>query len=212
MNSSSAIEPAGIEWAIVSRPLPGETQSGDLHLMAMFPGGALAAVVDGLGHGVEAAAAARTAIGVLGLHADEPPGRLVERCHAALKATRGAVMTLVSFDFKKATATALGIGNVETALLRANPASKPARETVLLRGGIVGDRLPPLTASVLPVESGDVLILATDGIREDFWEHVDVSEPASRLVDLIFERSFRGTDDALVLAIRYAGNSMARRG
>src|SRR5438093_709986 len=46
----------GIEWGIVSQAFPGETECGDRHLVAGFPNGALVAVIDGLGHGEEAAA------------------------------------------------------------------------------------------------------------------------------------------------------------
>ena len=47
-----------IEWGVASRALPGETRSGDLHVVESFAGGALVAAVDGLGHGEEAADAA----------------------------------------------------------------------------------------------------------------------------------------------------------
>ena len=48
-----------IEWAVATQPLPGPSVSGDLHLVEPFAHGALVAVVDGLGHGDEATAAAR---------------------------------------------------------------------------------------------------------------------------------------------------------
>ena len=49
-------EPLLIEWASAGMPLSGNhNESGDLHLIARFPDGALAAVMDGLGHGPEAA-------------------------------------------------------------------------------------------------------------------------------------------------------------
>ncbi len=41
-----------------------------------------------------------------------------------------------------------------------------ARETLLLRGGVVGDRLPPLRAAGLPLAPGDTLVLATDCRRD----------------------------------------------
>lgn len=165
----------------------------------------MAAVVDGLGHGREAGMAAKAAIDVLAAQASESLIPLVRRCHQALKNTRGAVMTLVSFNAEDDTVTALGIGNVEAVLMRADRTARPAHETVLLRGGIVGDQLPALHASLFPVHVGDVLILATDGIRGDFWTQVNVADPLRQLVDRILARSCRGTDDALVLAIRYRG-------
>ena len=63
--------------------------------------------------------------------------------------------------------TWLGVGNVEGVLIRADTRATPAAESVLLRGGVVGYQLPALQASVVPVSRGDLLILATDGIRKE---------------------------------------------
>ena len=52
-----------IEWAVAGAPIDGETESGDLHAVVQFEGGVLVGAVDGLGHGAEAAVAARAAVG-----------------------------------------------------------------------------------------------------------------------------------------------------
>src|SRR5690606_31568560 len=101
----------------------------------------------------------------------------------ALRHTRGAAMTIVSIDEQRATATMLGIGNVETLILRADPAARPRRESGLLRGGVVGYRLPPLRVEAWPVAAGDVLVLATDGVREDFADALDPEEPLPEMVE-----------------------------
>src|SRR3989475_13253167 len=54
-----------VEWGVASRTLAGEVESGDKHVVKIFPHGALLAAVDGLGHGEEAAAAANMAGRVL---------------------------------------------------------------------------------------------------------------------------------------------------
>src|SRR5256885_16832155 len=61
-----------IEWGVAAAPLAGETESGDLHLVKPVGRGMLVAAVDGLGHGAEAAAAARTAVATL----DRPAGKV----------------------------------------------------------------------------------------------------------------------------------------
>lgn len=199
-----------IDWGIASRALPGQAISGDLHLVTPRKDGALGAVVDGLGHGIEASESARQAVAVLQECADEPIIRLVQHCHGALRATRGVVMTLVLFNSDESTVTALGIGNVEAVLLRANPAANPPRENVLLRGGVVGYQLPSLQASVFPVFPGDLVLFATDGIRPGFADRVKLSDQVQSLAEQILEQNFRGTDDALVLAIRYLGPAAAK--
>jgi len=53
--------PRLIEWGVATLALPGETQSGDRHLVKPVGSTVLVAVVDGLGHGAEAATAAQAA-------------------------------------------------------------------------------------------------------------------------------------------------------
>lgn len=197
----------GTEWAVASLPFPGQAVSGDLHLVAPFEDGVLAAVVDGVGHGSEAATAATKAIGVLARHAGESVIGLVRLCHEALRDTRGVVMTVVSYNRRDATITALGVGNVEAVLLRANPAAQTPRESVLLRNGVIGYQLPALYASVMPVFPGDLLVFATDGVKETGFERLSAGEPLPVLADRLLQKHLRGNDDALVLAIRYLARS-----
>ncbi len=170
-----------------------------------FPNGVLVAAVDGLGHGEEAAAAAKLAVSILERHAQEEVIALLRRCHEALRGTRGVAMSLASVRAPDSMLTWLGVGNVEGILLRDAANANPRRESLLLRGGVVGAELPPLRVSVIPVMRGDTLIFATDGIREGFTERLALSDPPQELADRILARHAKGTDDALVLVARYAG-------
>jgi phosphoserine phosphatase RsbX len=194
-----------IEWSVASRAIPGQAVSGDLHVVKAWEHGVLIGVVDGLGHGDEATAAARIATAVLEQYAGEDVVPLVQHCHRALQRTRGVVMTVVSLNTRDETATTLGIGNVETVIHRADPQARPQHESVLLRGGVVGYQLPALQASVTPIAAGDVVVFGTDGVREDFSDLINPAEPPARIVDRIMAKKFRGTDDGLVLACKYTG-------
>src|SRR5579872_3590146 len=83
-----------IEWGVAMRSLAGQTSSGDRCLVAPLPNGVLIAVIDGLGHGDEAAAVADMAVAALRRYAGEPVTRLLRQCHEALQETRGVVMSL----------------------------------------------------------------------------------------------------------------------
>src|SRR2546428_101432 len=144
-----------IQWGVSTITLAGHQVCGDQHMVKLFGDQALVAVVDGLGHGDEAAAAASAAIATLERFASEPVISLVRRCHQQLRKTRGAVMSLASFNGRDNRMTWLGVGNVEGVLLRQDQAANPAREAVLMRGGIVGYLLPPLKALTTPVSPGD---------------------------------------------------------
>ena len=197
------VETSLIDWGAAALTLPGQSRSGDRQAVMLFPGGALVAVVDGLGHGELAAVPAETAIEVLERHAREPVVTLIQRCHERLRGTRGAVMSLASFREADGTMTWLGVGNVVGVLLRADPGAVPRQEYLSLRGGVVGDQLPRLDASVIPVTRGDTLILASDGVRRDFIGSLRLGESPQRVADRILAEFAPGTDDALVLVARY---------
>jgi len=112
-------------------------------------------------------------------------------------------MSLALFHGSDDTVTWLGVGNVEGFLLHRDAHGVPGHEALLLRAGIVGDRLPRLSASVLQVGYGDVLIFATDGIRPGFTDNVNLEESPQQIADRILTQYGLETDDALVLAARY---------
>lgn len=203
MANPFAVQAPFLEWGVAVRALPTERKSGDVHVVRPFVGGGLVAVVDGLGHGEEAATAARLAAATLAHHAGDSVIALVRRCHEALARTRGAVMTLGAFNTADATLTWTGVGNVEGVLVRAAPDASNPRERVVLRGGVVGYELPLVRATVVPVLRGDMLVLATDGIRMDFVDWVNVREPPQRLADHLLAEFGKDDDDALVLVARY---------
>lgn len=194
-----------VDCRVAARPLRGEIESGDLHAVIPRPGGTLIAVVDGLGHGYEAAVAARVAVITLTAQAHLPLLRLVKCCHDALIKTRGVAMSLALLEWCDETLTWLSIGNVSGVLLRANHRGKVEREFVLTRNGVVGHRLPPVRATTLRLHRGDLLVFATDGVREGFHSDVSLDAPPQETADRILAQHGKATDDALVLVGRWNG-------
>jgi serine/threonine protein phosphatase PrpC len=192
-----------IEWGVARRAKPGEAVCGDYHIVQPFAQGALVGVVDGLGAADEAAVAARTAVATLKKYAKEPVTSLVKRCDRNLMMTRGAALALASFSAAEPTLSWLGIGNVEGWLVRANPAARPARERLRLHEGVVGYHLPIPRESKAALEPGDTLVLASDGVRNDFASGLDCQKPPQAMAEEILEKSFKGSDDAVVLVARY---------
>ena len=194
---------SAIEWGVASRALPGQPASGDLNVVKSFPDGVLIAALDGLGHGEEAAIAAAVAAATLQTYAAEPVTDLVQRCHEALRATRGVAMSIASFCVSRGLLTWLGVGNVEGVLLRRGFLRAKTEVPLLLRSGVVGFHLPSLDVEVLPISAGDTLIFATDGIHSDFARGLARNCPPQKAADKILARHGKTTDDALVLVVRY---------
>ena len=185
--------------------LPGQGESGDQHLVCCHQRGILVAAIDGIGHGEEAANAAKAAVSILKAEVDEPVISLLQRCHEGLRATRGVVLSLASIDQEHGLMTWAGVGNVQGAWMRAGAQKGSVQEVLLLRGGVVGSQLPALQAAVLPIGKGDTLVFVTDGIRGDFAAGLSALESPQRAADRILERHCRGNDDALVLVVRLTG-------
>jgi phosphoserine phosphatase RsbX len=198
-----------IEWAATSRPLPGENICGDRSIAVDVKGtGALIGVVDGMGHGTQAAAAANCCVDILGDARTEPLDILFQRCHRALSSTRGAVMTLARIDFRMDMLSWIGVGNVAADLVAKHPAGVEVRSSVRLAGGIVGYRLPEVLAPRdVPIRPGDLIVFASDGIADNHLDDIDFSAPAPVIADQILHNHAKDNDDALVLTARHRGTS-----
>jgi phosphoserine phosphatase RsbX len=204
VSDSTAGHSDAVEWGVAGDALAGEDESGDRALIADRQDGTLAAVIDGLGHGEDAAVAARLAVEVLAQHADDDLDVLVRRCHDAMRKTRGAVLALAVVR-ADGSVTWTGVGNVEAVIVRHDRPGDAAREHALLLGGVVGLQIPRVRPSRTHLEPGDELILATDGIARGFLDTLTTA-PAQRMADDILRRHATGRDDALVLVARYRGS------
>lgn len=194
-----------VEYAAAARTYDGEIESGDRLVIAPLPDGVLIAAIDGLGHGTEAAIAARVAAEILERRALDPLDLLMQQCHRALRKTRGAVMSLASFHAGTNTLSWLGVGNVEGILFRQDPDARQSCEHLLLRGGVVGYQMPPLRVATLPVVPGDTLVFATDGLRGSFSQTSPIGRAPQNAADELLARYATGNDDALVIVARYRG-------
>ena len=193
-----------IETAFATLPLPGQSESGDLCLIKRVGKATLLAVVDGLGHGQEAASAAHAAVGAIDKYCREPLIDLVRRSREALVGLRGVVLGVAYLDPQAATMSWLGVGNIGGILLRADLGNRPSRITMVPNAGFIGGEPAHPTARSVPLALGDTIILCTDGIKDGFAESLMLSNSPQEIADLIITRHVKGNDDALVLVARYA--------
>lgn len=190
-----------IEWGFAARPMPGQSQSGDRHVVTEVPDGVRVVVMDALGHGADAQEAARIAADTVETYVREPAPVLFERCHERLKRTRGVVMSVGTFR-RQGTLTWLGIGNVTGVLIRPEAGGASHRNWLLVRSGVLGGRLPLLRPSIIGVAPADTLYMATDGVRLEAAA-LGSLDPPQRIADGILHRRAVESDDALVLIARY---------
>jgi negative regulator of sigma-B (phosphoserine phosphatase) len=191
-----------VAWAAAGAPIPGETSSGDGHLVVRRPLRTLIAVMDGLGHGPRAHEAAEAAAAAISEAPDAPLRSLFEHCHEALRRTRGVVMTVASIG-DDGQLDWMGVGNVEAVVVRSSYPHQ--HEGVVTRGGIVGYQLPSLYQGSIRLHTGDLVVMATDGIQSDFVRSIDPALSPQAIAARILEGHSRGYDDALAVVARYDG-------
>jgi negative regulator of sigma-B (phosphoserine phosphatase) len=198
----SALSDACVAWATARAGAPGHRDSGDDFCVRQFEHRTMIAVLDGLGHGQAAATIAKEGVQLLQQAQTPDVVRLVRECHQGLRGSRGLVMSLAMFDSHENTMTWIGVGNVSGTLRCARSA---ARRTLLLRGGLIGNALPRLQLSVVPVAEGDTLIFTTDGVKAGIDDRLLQGPSLQAIAERILAHCRSGRDDALALVARYRG-------
>jgi len=194
-----------VEWSVATRCRRGEATSGDLAVVSVFHDGALVAGIDGLGHGSEAARAAGRAAQVIRRMPADDVVALAERCHQALRGTRGAAFSLARVSFSDDQMTWLGIGSVEGRVVSGDSPAPRLKGSLPLAPGVPGHELPSVRSETLTLRPGDVLILATDGVRPTFADSLDISGSPSAISERVLADDWKRPDDALVVTVRYLG-------
>lgn len=194
-----------IDWSMVRYAKEGESDCGDLFIVKNHRDKILLAAIDGLGHGSEALEVSKRAWAVLNTFTGQSLISILETCHKELKRSRGAVISLAMIDIWERTMTWTGVGNVEGVLYRADEQEYLGKESIILRGGVVGYKLPFLKASMVSISEGDTLIFTSDGIKKNYFESVDVYKSPSEIVKSIAANHIDPSDDSLILVARYTG-------
>ena len=190
-----------VEVGARSQPYPGLKVNGDAYVIR-FPGErhVLAAVIDGLGHGVDAHEASVAAQGHIEANTDLDLVRLFQDVHQRLRRTRGAVMAAAVLHLDERRLQFLGVGNIEAVLLNDET---PTRLVSL--GGIVGHGMRTLRPFEYPWDGHHTLVMCSDGIRSA-WRaeipHKILHAHPDILTETILRDFNRETDDATAIGIR----------
>ena len=199
-----------LDWAVASRPMVGQALSGDIATVLATSTRAVLAVIDGLGHGPEAAEAAEMAIRVIEQNRAEPVEALLLLAHERLSESRGVAATLAIVDGESGRMDWLGVGNVNGTVLRADEMARPRTHGVFLCRGVLGYLLPRLHVSEpLQLAPGDAIVIATDGVRGDLTNPIRPEVAVDRLAETILADQATYEDDALVLVARYRGRNVS---
>jgi len=194
------IVPPGLEDGAISLPKSGEESCGDSWAIDQQPGRSMLMMVDGLGHGMHAAEAARAAVHAFRQNVHRRPGAILEAAHGALRSTRGAAMAVAEVDLDQKSIRYAGIGNISSVMV--GPAG---HSNLVSHNGIIGHQARKFQEFTYPWQPEGVIIMHSDGLGTQ-WRLEDYPGLASRdpsLIAAVLYRDFtRGRDDVTVLVAR----------
>jgi anti-sigma regulatory factor (Ser/Thr protein kinase) len=190
---------APLEIGAVCLPKPGEVARGDAWAVEWRGGHCVILVVDGLGHGPDAAAAAMAAVNVLRTHPQLAPSALIEFAHGALRSTRGAALAVADIDLVQEVRYA-GIGNI-AGMVRAPHGARH----MVSHNGIVGHEVRKIQEFVYPWSQDSLLVMHSDGIATH-W-NLDqypglVGRHPSLIAGVLYRDFARGRDDVTVVVAK----------
>ena len=202
--------------AALSRSYPGESHNGDGYFLARLDSdrtrvvskpdepeatvspevmelgendAVLLAVVDGVGHGIEAAATTARVLDCLGTCYRLDLESLLRECHRAAVQSRGATIGLALLNLPDAQIQFIGVGDISMQILTcASP--EMSLKTLVNNNGTVGYTVPQrLLTATCEFSPGDMLFLSSDGIKPSLdiaqvetLNHLEVEAVVSSLV------------------------------
>ena len=155
-------------WAAgLTRPLTGESVSGDAYASREIDGRAQLLMVDGLGHRGLAAAAANEAVRAFAEAPAGPPAIVVETLHRRMHHTRGAALAVAELDRTAGLVRYAGLGNISGTVL-----SPGGRRGMVSLPGIAGHQRRQLREYDYPLPPDAIVLMHSDGVV-DRWNPAD---------------------------------------
>jgi len=185
---------------VVSEPIQGEEECGDGWGFRRFADSVVLMVVDGLGHGVLAAEAAREGEQVLAKAQSDSPLEILQDVHGALRKTRGAAVGVTRINEAKGLVTFAGVGNISASIV-----SPGLSRSLASHNGTVGHHMPRVQEFTYPWNAGDVLVMHSDGLasRWDLDHYPGIWSKHPSVIAALLHRDFcRRRDDVTVLAAK----------
>ena len=188
-----------LQWGVVCVPKREEKECGDAWAVTAAPGRNTVLIVDGLGHGSSAFAAAGQALRVF---REVHGARLEEKLralHEGLRETRGAVAALARVDWERREVRYAGAGNIAGTLV---PASGRLANLVS-HNGTLGDGVPRVQEFTYPWPDRGLLVLHSDGLSShwDLEPYPGLTRKDPSLIAGVLYRDFASRRDDVVVFV-----------
>ena len=193
---------AVLDSGCVSVTKSGEDVSGDAWAITERTNRVRALVVDGLGHGLGAADAAREAVRVFQDDPDLDLTTTLEFIHGALKKTRGAAVAIAEIDRGREICKYVGVGNIVGTIVEPG-----AHRSLVSHNGTAGHEIRKIQEFTSPWNDDALLIMHSDGLsaRWNLDAYPGLTHRRPGLIAGVLYRDFsRRRDDATVLVVKRA--------
>ena len=190
----------GAVFGVIHLPMPGQDVSGDGWGIEDLKDKLSCVLVDGLGHGPDAARAARAALLTANEYRDKAPAEIIERSHGVLRSTRGAAVAIGEIDPARRLVRFCGVGNISATIV-----NEDGIRHLVSYNGIVGQEARKIAEFTYPWTARSLLIMHSDGLtaRWDIRNYPALLQRHPALVAAVLYRDFsRGRDDMTVLVAR----------
>lgn len=197
---SECVASHGFDVGAVCMPKPGETECGDGWAMADTGNRVVTLVVDGLGHGPLAAAAAGRAVRTFRGNSQLSPCEILSAIHESLRGTRGAAAGVTEVDLAARVVRFAGVGNVAAAVL-----SREGIKRMVSHNGIVGGEVRKIQEFEYAWPDYAVLVVHSDGMSgrwtPDRYPGLLHRAPGV-IAGVLYRDHRRGNDDVVVVVAR----------
>jgi anti-sigma regulatory factor (Ser/Thr protein kinase) len=199
-SSKKSSKHTSLDVGVVSVPIKGEQVCGDGWGAKETANSILLMVVDGLGHGILAAEAAREAEKIFADSRSDSPTPILQNSHDSLRKTRGAAMAVASLNLERGVMAFAGVGNIAASIV-----APGASRGMASHNGTVGHYLQRIQEFSFPWNSQSVLIMASDGLntRWDLQPYPGIwSKHPAIIAGLLYRDFSRERDDVTVLVAK----------
>lgn len=201
MGVTAGLGGGALEHATLNRPCAGERVSGDATIVVPLSGALLIAIIDVLGHGPEAHDLANEIESYLAVPPSADVVDVMKRLHERFRGSRGAAVGLCVLNLESGGLDYVGTGN--TVVRRFGEIDS----RLVSQDGVLGQNMRTPRPQQLTLESGDLLVLYTDGVQDRFTaeDYPGVyHHPPKEVVRNLVQRFGKDYDDASVIALRFA--------
>jgi anti-sigma regulatory factor (Ser/Thr protein kinase) len=186
-------------WAVIGRPAPFETLCGDAWRIAERDDMLALMIVDGLGHGPEAAKAAAEAISVFDRDPFIPLADFFGASHARMHGTRGGALAAAHFDASQRKLKYAGVGNI------AGHLHGERGRGLFSHNGIVGVQIRKVQEFNYEYPASGLVVMHSDGLQSrwslDLYPGLAQRHPAV-IAGVLYRDYTRGRDDVTVAVVR----------